>query len=967
MVNLLKKPRLSFICVLLLWFGGQAALSPVQSAEPDADVTAEPNDKAVLRIAACQAKRRTIDWRLKKPADALAAVDKNLDELEKIVHKAGESKCDVLTLPEDTLGLLDWGGMNEAAASEVLTKAVERMLDQLGRAAAKHRMYLVVCSDLVEADGKMYNTAIFLGRDGKEIGRYHKVCPTWAESGSRERGKSFPVFPTADLGTVGMLICYDLVFPETARCLALQGADIIFFPTMGLAAVGDDDIGLQALRVRAAENHVFLVVAHRGHGALIISPRGKIIATAEGADGLAIADIDPRGGREGGDSSNHQQDMRARLFRERNAEAFTILTQPQPPVLAQVPIDITREAAGRIFARMLTVGEEEFNQAAALAGAGKTKEAIAAFEKLRAEYRGSWIDRVAGERLAQLRSGEPQGNLPERYFRLLEAELALIEKRLEADPQAALGLNECPGAVLAAAVLYTKQHAANPSRGDGKKLALALKVGDDLAAGYEQGEFQKLLNHLWGTYLWLDAYRLLEKELGAKRAARWRKALEKDIQKVFADEAVPRVDFPRYQAPFIRTSPNHYAQWASTVYLAGRVFDNKPWQDLGARVMHRFATEEQTPDGYWGEHNDSGPTTGYNYLTLTGLALYWEHSRDPAALEALRRATDFHKYFTYPDGTPVEVINDRTRHNDVSPWGHFGFSHFADGRRYAEFLTGFFREGKLGEGGTAVTQRLGRFAQNALYYHEGPTAPIPQDLPHYAHPMKVPAGIRKTGPWVVCLSGLISTQTVTNRFFLDRQGHLSVFHEKLGLIVTGANSKRQPELATFTEKIKDTVYHLPISSRLRTSDERDRLGLAYNTFFAELEIPAPTEKRLEVRIALAPVGRMVKGRLVLYDEVESRLTLQMVLKAGQTLETGGGRKAVLGETKIDWGPDELGGLIRHNGWTLKLPPQARLAWPVYPYNPYADGPETRLEHAVGALSLPLSAGEREIRFLLEID
>jgi hypothetical protein len=88
--------------------------------------------------------------------------------------------------------------------------------------------------------------------------------------------------------------------------------------------------------------------------------------------------------------------------------------------LAKVPIDITREEAGRIFALMLTVGEEEFNQAAALARAGKTKEAIAAFKKLRADYRGSWIDRVAQDRLELLRAeqkkpppknpGEPPAN-----------------------------------------------------------------------------------------------------------------------------------------------------------------------------------------------------------------------------------------------------------------------------------------------------------------------------------------------------------------------------------------------------------------------------------------------------------------------------------------------------------------------------------------------------------------------------
>jgi predicted amidohydrolase len=147
----------------------------------------------------------------------LAEVEKNLVALESIVDKAGEMKCDVLAFPEDTLGLLNWHGMNEQLAEEVLPLAVDRMMDRLGRAAAEHDMSLVLCSDFVESDGATYNTAFLLDRSGKEVGRYHKTCPTWSESAIRKRGKSFPVFQTPDLGTVGMLICYDLVFPETAR------------------------------------------------------------------------------------------------------------------------------------------------------------------------------------------------------------------------------------------------------------------------------------------------------------------------------------------------------------------------------------------------------------------------------------------------------------------------------------------------------------------------------------------------------------------------------------------------------------------------------------------------------------------------------------------------------------------------------------------------------------------------------
>jgi predicted amidohydrolase len=354
-----------------------------------------------VRIAAAQAAGRVIDFRL-NAEKALAAVDKNLVELDRIIDRAGEAKCDALVLPEDTPGLLNWIGANEASAKEVLPETMKRMIERLGSAAARHKMYLVVCSDFVESDGAIYNTAFLLGRNGKEIGRYHKVCPTWSEAGARKRGNSFPVFNTPDLGTAGMLICYDLVVPETARCLALAGADIIFFPTMGGAAIGDDDIGVQALRVRAAENFIWLVVAHRGSGAMIISPQGKIVTKADGPDGLAIADIDVRGSRQGGDALNWQRDMRARLFRERNPEAFTILTAVRAPVLDKVPIELTSQEAGRVMARALTVGEEEFKQANALIGAGKTDGAIEAFRRLRKEYPATWIDRRSEERLAKL-------------------------------------------------------------------------------------------------------------------------------------------------------------------------------------------------------------------------------------------------------------------------------------------------------------------------------------------------------------------------------------------------------------------------------------------------------------------------------------------------------------------------------------------------------------------------------------
>ncbi|NKB72792.1 MAG: hypothetical protein GKR89_37450 [Candidatus Latescibacteria bacterium] len=353
------------------------------------------------RLGAAQPDTPSIDYRLADPAAVLQRVDANLATLEDLLERAGRAGCDIVALPEDTLGLLHWEAANKDRLEAVLRPAVERMLKCLGQTAAAHSMYLVCCSDAFHDDGQLYNTSFLLGREGQKLGHYRKVNMTLSEAGLRQRGDQFPVFATSDLGTLGLLICYDMVFPEPARCLALGGADIVFHSTLGGAAIGDGDISRAAFRTRAAENLVYLVVAWRGSGSMIIAPTGDILAA--GGDGdLVIADIDPFGGRQGGDAFNTQEDMRARLFRERKPSAYSILTDPHPPVLDKVPESISVAEAARIADGVLTVGAERFREAEELAHQGQKAAATSAFQALRAEYPTSWIDRVAQERLAAL-------------------------------------------------------------------------------------------------------------------------------------------------------------------------------------------------------------------------------------------------------------------------------------------------------------------------------------------------------------------------------------------------------------------------------------------------------------------------------------------------------------------------------------------------------------------------------------
>ncbi|HUS06893.1 MAG TPA: hypothetical protein VMZ52_11375 [Bryobacteraceae bacterium] len=544
--------------------------------------------------------------------------------------------------------------------------------------------------------------------------------------------------------------------------------------------------------------------------------------------------------------------------------------------------------------------------------------------------------------------------LPGRYFALLDAGARKVDDRLRSEPSADLAQLETTAgwkhfgySILAPAVLYTRQHAANPRYHDPALLALTIRIGDLLASEHEKGKFKPRLDSDWDTYTWLEAYRLIGRELDATRRERWKRALLENVASL-ENDAAERLDFPWYQSPYIGTSPNHYSQWAQLLYLAGQMFDNPKWKDLGGRILHRFAAVEQSADGFWGEHTRDGPTIGYNHLTLSAVAVYYEHSKDPAALQALRRSLTFHENFTYPDGIPVETMNDRNRYWGVSAWSQFAFSHFPDGRRYAEFLSKFFGPASL------TMDQIGRLAQDALYYHEGPLAPIPQDGDRYVRQMSIPAGIRKTGPWTVSLSGLIETQAITNQFYLDRQANISVFHSRAGLIISGANSKRQPELATFREKLTTgEVLHLPASSRLQMTPTGDRVSLAFNSFFADLFVAPPSDSEIKLRFAISGKGRPPE---------EAFATLQLVLHPGETLQTAH-RTITVSAEPVKLGPEEIGGWIQHHGWKLYVDPGARLTWPSYPFNPYQNAPEQTLDHAVAALSVPLQLRSRPGRYV----
>jgi nitrilase len=173
----------------------------------------------------------------------------------------------------------------------------------LSRAAAVHGVQVVIglteTSDAAGEAGRLYNTVVLVGGEGV-LARYRKVHTGGVEKCLWNRGREWVVAESV-AGRLGLLICYDLVFPEAARSLALGGAQILVTPTAWSKTVDPTFVRGYDLfsRCRALENQMFLIssnlVGGDGLGFLgcsrVVNPRGEIVAESQGP-GLAIADID---------------------------------------------------------------------------------------------------------------------------------------------------------------------------------------------------------------------------------------------------------------------------------------------------------------------------------------------------------------------------------------------------------------------------------------------------------------------------------------------------------------------------------------------------------------------------------------------------------------------------------------------------------------------------------------------------
>ena len=181
---------------------------------------------------------------------------------------------------------------------------------QLSGYAKQYGIYLIGGSmPEKDAEGNVYNTSYIFDREGKQIGKHRKVHlfdidvkggQTFKESDTLTAGDSDTVFDT-EFGKIGVMLCFDIRFPELSRMMVNDGARIVFVPAAFNMTTGPAHWEL-SFRTRALDNQIYMVgcapardvsagYISWGHS-IVTDPWGRVIDMLDEKKGILLAELD---------------------------------------------------------------------------------------------------------------------------------------------------------------------------------------------------------------------------------------------------------------------------------------------------------------------------------------------------------------------------------------------------------------------------------------------------------------------------------------------------------------------------------------------------------------------------------------------------------------------------------------------------------------------------------------------------
>lgn len=218
----------------------------------------DPENTPLIGAKKTTARIGCVQWQMR----SLKSVEELIQQVEFFVDALSDYQCDMALFPEFFNAPLM--GMETHVSSvdsiRMLAGYTDEIVEEVARLAVSYNINIIAGSMPVMEDGDLYNVAFLCRRDGT-VDQQRKIHPTPHEKRAwiMQGGDALKVFDT-DFGKIGVLICYDVEFPELARLQSEEGMQILFVPFWTDTKNGFLRVKLCA-QARAVENECYVAIA----------------------------------------------------------------------------------------------------------------------------------------------------------------------------------------------------------------------------------------------------------------------------------------------------------------------------------------------------------------------------------------------------------------------------------------------------------------------------------------------------------------------------------------------------------------------------------------------------------------------------------------------------------------------------------------------------------------------------------
>lgn len=188
-------------------------------------------------------------------------------------------------------------------------------------AARRNGVWLLPGSLYERSEGRVFNTAPVIDPEGQVIARYRKQYPFYPYEKNVDGSDNFVVFEVPGVGKIGLIICYDIWFPEIVRQLAWMGAEAIIAPT--LTNTVDRDAELAMSRANAITNQLYFFglnsAGRLGYGkSIVVGPDGTVVHQASSGRDIITVEMDFKHVRRVRERGLHGLGQPLKSFRDAN-------------------------------------------------------------------------------------------------------------------------------------------------------------------------------------------------------------------------------------------------------------------------------------------------------------------------------------------------------------------------------------------------------------------------------------------------------------------------------------------------------------------------------------------------------------------------------------------------------------------------------------------------------------------------